>query len=635
MLRLACSFLLLATPSVLADDRPNIIYVLADDFGWQQADWHHAEGNRDPLATPVMSKLIEEGIELDQHYAFKFCAPTRSAIQSGRNPIHVNVQNYGPAIWNYQLPEVGQDANAQGIPRSMTTMGRVMTNANYSTHFFGKWDVGMATWDVTPKGRGYDTSLFYYHHDNDYWTSKVQAADGRGHEYCPGVEEDPKNHLVDLFLENEQYQGPALGLNNSYQLCNLNGNAEAGLPYPVDAHGMPQSAANCRYEDDLFHKFVQDRIAGHNPEVQPLFIFWSAHVIHTPLQVPAEFYAKYHDQLYDDLHNLRAKYLAMVNYLDTKMGETVELLKQKKMYDNTFIVFTSDNGGPVYFGGHSGANNFPLRGGKTSNWQGGIRVNAFVSGGVIPKAMRGKKLAGLGAVWDWYATFAELAGVDPEDKLAAEKDLPKVDSISLWPYLSGQKKKSPRRKLAIGSSSCVPDDDNNPVDDFECVNVLAWGDTQTLVMGLIKDYGKKGLWKVLLGYTGQTGWQGPIYPNATDTKTKEDGIECHFPWWGAKWTWDCGRTGCLFRLDTDPTEHHDLLVETPDDPQVKKIHKDMMRIIKREGKNVFSPNRGPGEKDPLTMVKPCDEAINRWSGFYGPYLELEPRNQAKSAKSEL
>ena len=64
-------------------------------------------------------------------------------------------------------------------------------------------------------------------------------------------------------------------------------------------------------------------------------------------------------------------------------------------------VFSSDNGGPVYFGGSAGANNFPMRGGKTSNYQGGIRVNAFASGGLIPSAMRGKKLEGLGAVWDW------------------------------------------------------------------------------------------------------------------------------------------------------------------------------------------------------------------------------------------
>ena len=92
--------------------------------------------------------------------------------------------------------------------------------------------------------------------------------------------------------------------------------------------------------------------------------------------------------------------------------------------------------------------------GKTSNFQGGIRVNAFVSGGLIPAPMRGKRLNGLGAVWDWYATFAELAGVDPTDHMAAAAGLPGVDSVSLWPYLSGANQTSPRKALPIGSTSC-------------------------------------------------------------------------------------------------------------------------------------------------------------------------------------
>ena len=115
-----------------------LIYQLADDFGWQNADWHKSKDNTDPPATPVMSKLIEEGIDLDQHYAFKFCAASRSAIQSGRNPIHVNVQNYGPAIWDYTNPDGDRNEIVSGMPLNITTMGKLMKDAGYSTHFFGK-----------------------------------------------------------------------------------------------------------------------------------------------------------------------------------------------------------------------------------------------------------------------------------------------------------------------------------------------------------------------------------------------------------------------------------------------------------------------------------------------------------------
>ena len=102
------------------------------------------------------------------------------------------------------------------------------------------------------------------------------------------------------------------------------------------------------------------------------------------------------------------------------------------LYDDTLIVFSADNGGPVYCAGCAGANNWPLRGGKASNWQGGIRVNSWVSGGLVPSAMHGMKLAGLAAVWDWYGTFAGLAGADPTDHRAEAAGLPPVDSVDLW-----------------------------------------------------------------------------------------------------------------------------------------------------------------------------------------------------------
>ena len=117
----------------------------------------------------------------------------------------------------------------------------------------------------------------------------------------------------------------------------------------------------------------------------------------------------------------------MVRWLDSAVGNVTDRLRARGMYDQSLIVFTADNGGPVYFGGSSGANNYPLRGGKTSNWQGGIRVNAWASGGMIPAAMRGRKLEGLTAVWDVYATFSAVAGADPTDHRAAAAGLPPID----------------------------------------------------------------------------------------------------------------------------------------------------------------------------------------------------------------
>ena len=125
-----------------------------------------------------------------------------------------------------------------------------------------------------------------------------------------------------------------------------------------------------------------------------------------------------------DVENVyRRLYMSMVGFLDDAVGEIVAELQRCEMWDNTLFVFSSDNGGPVYFNGTSGANNYPLRGGKMSNFEGGIRVPAFAAGGVLPERMHGAKLSGLVGLFDWYATFADAAGISAVDERAAAAGL--------------------------------------------------------------------------------------------------------------------------------------------------------------------------------------------------------------------
>ena len=139
----------------------HILAILADDYGWADSGWHSP--NATDVRTPVMDELIANGIELQRNYAHKYCSPTRSAIQSGRHPMHVNVMNIDPNFYNPEDPVSG----FSGIPRNMTGLGDLMRRGGYKTHFAGKWDAGMATFDHTPRGRGYDSALSYFHHMND------------------------------------------------------------------------------------------------------------------------------------------------------------------------------------------------------------------------------------------------------------------------------------------------------------------------------------------------------------------------------------------------------------------------------------------------------------------------------------
>lgn len=119
----------------------------------------------------------------------------------------------------------------------------------------------------------------------------------------------------------------------------------------------------------------------------------------------------------------------MSSLADEGILNITNALKKKGMWDNTLILFSSDNGGPS--GGFSSAtaNNYPLRGGKHSDLEGGVRVTGFLSGPVIPKELRNTSLDGYIHISDWYSTFATIAGLDPFDEEASYMGLPAIDSI--------------------------------------------------------------------------------------------------------------------------------------------------------------------------------------------------------------
>ena len=171
------AWLATALATAKAPPHPHVVFLLVDDYGWANAGWHNdvESGGQREVQTPNMDRLVANGINLNQHYTFKFCSPTRSALQSGRNPVHVNVQNVNPDRSNPSDPIAGFSA----IARNMTGMAAHMRAAGYRTAAVGKWDAGMATADHTPEGRGYEKSLIYFHHANDYYQYTAGSCSGR------------------------------------------------------------------------------------------------------------------------------------------------------------------------------------------------------------------------------------------------------------------------------------------------------------------------------------------------------------------------------------------------------------------------------------------------------------------------
>ena len=115
---------------------PHLVHFLADDFGWANVGWHREQSSAKDVQTPNLDRLAADGIVLDRHYAHKICSPSRCAIQSGRAPIHVNVQNVLPEVVNPRDPVGGY----QGIPLNMTAIATVLRRSGYQTHH--RWQVG-------------------------------------------------------------------------------------------------------------------------------------------------------------------------------------------------------------------------------------------------------------------------------------------------------------------------------------------------------------------------------------------------------------------------------------------------------------------------------------------------------------
>ena len=128
-----------------------------------------------------------------------------------------------------------------------------------------------------------------------------------------------------------------------------------------------KTQTGCRYEDDIFTNFTLANIAAHDPTT-PLMVYFAPHSVHMPLEVPAAQLAKFSNISTDNAS--RQLYAAMTNSVDYHIGLVVEAFKAKGLWDNTIMLVTADNGGPIYgssFGcktcdGSAGANNWPLRG---------------------------------------------------------------------------------------------------------------------------------------------------------------------------------------------------------------------------------------------------------------------------------
>uniref|UniRef100_T1J5M2 Sulfatase N-terminal domain-containing protein n=1 Tax=Strigamia maritima TaxID=126957 RepID=T1J5M2_STRMM len=349
---------------------PNIIFILGDDIGHNDVGW-----NNPNFKTPHMNKLAKEGVLLDQFYAMPLCTPSRATLLTGLYAQQLGLQRY---VLGVQEP--------YGVPLKFKFLPQALKRKGYHTHAMGKWHLGFCDKRYTPTYRGFDTFFgFYQGFEENYQ-----------HCLSPNYIYDPISNCTGFdFRDNTKVAKKYNGKYSSY------------------------------IQNDRAIKIIENHNKYHAR--QPLFMYVALSAEHFPVQG---------DKFTPECANVtesRKQFCGAMIGVDQVVHNISEALKKSKFYNNSILVFVSDNGGAVSFGG----NNFPLRGDKGTLYEGGTRVPGFIHSPLLKKT--GYTHKGIFHMVDWYTTFLHLAEITP-DKNAG------LNGVNQWESVS-EDKPSPRTEF--------------------------------------------------------------------------------------------------------------------------------------------------------------------------------------------
>jgi arylsulfatase A len=393
----------LITTVVFAQQKPNIIYIYADDMGYGELGSY----GQQKIKTPHLDKIAKEGIKFTQHYTgAPVCAPARCMLMTGKNSGHSYIRG------NYELGGF-EDENEGGqmpLPEGTFTIAKLMKQAGYATAAIGKWGLGMNKTTGDPNTQGFD--YFYGYLDQK-----------QAHNFYP-------THL----WENGKWDS----LQNPY--------IQVHKPLAKEA---PDNAFDYykgkEYSVTKMAEKTLDFIKKNKKK--PFFLYLPYTGPHVSLQAPDEAVKEYIGQFEEEPYRgekgyastlyPKSTYAAMISYMDKQVGEIMKLLKELGLDDNTMVMFSSDNGATFDVGGADTKffNSVGgLRGRKQDLYEGGIR-EPFIARwpGKIPG---GKVTDHISAQFDLMATLSEITGVKAW----------KNDGISLLPTLLGNDTKQKKHE---------------------------------------------------------------------------------------------------------------------------------------------------------------------------------------------
>jgi arylsulfatase A len=371
---------LLTGKTYAQQQRPNIVFILADDLGYADIGCY----GQQKIQTPHIDALARSGMKCTQYYSGStVCAPARASFMTGLHTGHSPIRGNRGTQPEGQFP----------LPANALTFPMLLQQQGYYTAAFGKWGMGYIETTGDPQKKGF----------HDFFGYNCQSL---AHSYYP-------DHLWD---------------------------GHARINYPENPYRFTN------YSADIIHTKAMNTIRAQKAD-KPFFIFLPYTIPHSELTVPHDSVYERYVKLFNEpalrITNKRdtaakpfepyphAAFAAMVSRLDKYVGEVVALLKEKKLLENTLIIFTSDNGphkegggDPVFFNNTAG-----LRGIKRDLYEGGIRDPMILSwkGRIRPGVINEQPFA----MWDFFPSFLELAGAKPPAG---------IDGRSLLPMLFKNKK---------------------------------------------------------------------------------------------------------------------------------------------------------------------------------------------------
>ncbi|XP_022109249.1 arylsulfatase B-like [Acanthaster planci] len=363
------------------------------------------------------------------------------------------------------------------LPPHEFTLAQALKAAGYSTHGVGKWHLGFCRQECLPTKRGFDS-----------------------------------------------YLGVVLGQSNHFNYKKRAGSALYFNETPV----KPKIQ---KYSTTLYTERAEEVIGYHTGSSKPpLFLYVSYQSQHTPLQVPHDYLPEHSQRIAD---TKRQKYAAMLSVVDEGVQNITRALQVHGLWENTLLIFSTDNGGRPRAGGI----NWPLRGEKSSLWEGGVRGVAFVAGPILPKSVRGTVNRELYHVSDWFPTLVRgLAG-------SRMTYVMPLDGVNVWRSLS-QGKPSPRKELLHNIDPL-----HKPA-KWTNTDERVWGRLDSLPFNAtIRAAIRVGNWKLVTGDAGASIWTPP--PESGDDV------------W--KFVEDASLQTCirLFNVRRDPIERVDVAASNP------------------------------------------------------------------------